>query len=576
MYKTNEKCIGCMACVRVAEKHFALDENGKAQVILQPLVADEIDEVEHAMAICPTEAILYESEIFKIVSKKDTTDNDIADEVILGHHNVRETFEKYPELKAIMVGLSPKFKSLFNPVMWNTMARFATFETASNVTNISLCEILHKLNYAIGLEQALIKAFPSCVSELKTGAVALKNQTITEIAVALNRAIDEPTVLDVRGSTTDPFDKIIKLAYETKDGDSFTLVQSFKPDPMINMLSTMDFESVILQEIAGDVHIQFTKKHTTGHEIHMDNTMDSTNKPALTIQSATPVGYPIIMRLLQSKRLKEAIQIKELKVWEETEKHLAWIVNERADISFSATITATKFKDAKVKMPVVFVWDNFVLLTRKTDAKKLADLKGETIRLPLFEDAPPAKITKYLLGTEGLVMSDFNFEYGNPFGRPRELMVAFAAGKVDHVLLREPEASFAIAGARESGIEFNEINYGTLFNIANPGFGQFPNAGVIVKESLYIKYPEAMKVFEEELESAISWVNEHPREAAELSFDMMRSTVDNVEAFINRVQFKYQSGDALVSKMKAFYSVLSENGILPFSVDQQLIEMFRP
>lgn len=560
MYKTNEKCIGCMACVRVAEKHFALDENRRAQVILQPTTADEASMVEHAMKICPTEAIVNETNV----------------EVILGHHNVRETFEKYPELKTTMVELSPKFKSLLNPVMWNTMARFATFETASNVTNVSLCEILHKLNTALGLEQALMKAFPACVAELGMDESKVKNQTITEIAIALNRTIDDSTVLDVRGMATDPFDKIIKLAYDTKTGESFTLIQSFKPDPMINMLSTMDFESNILQDLPGDVHIKFTKIQTPENEIQIEGGLDSQNKPALTIQSATPVGYPIIMRLLQSKRLKDAIQIKELKVWEETEKHLAWIVNERADISFSATITATKFKGAKVKMPAVFVWDNFVLLTRKTNSKKLSDLKGETIRLPLFEDAPPAKITKYLLETEGLQMSDFNFVYGNPFGRPRELMVAFAAGKVDHVLLREPEASFAIAGARDNGLEFTEISYGTLFNDANPGFGHFPNAGVIVKESLYDQYPEAMKVFEEELDSAISWVNAHPREAAELSFDMMRNTVDNVEAFIRRVHFNLQTGDALVNKMNTFYTILSENGILPIPVDQQLLDMFRP
>ena len=43
----------------------------------------------------------------------------------------------------------------------------------------------------------------------------------------------------------------------------------------------------------------------------------------VVIQSATPVAYPVIMRLLQSKKIRKAVNIRELKVWEETEKHLA-------------------------------------------------------------------------------------------------------------------------------------------------------------------------------------------------------------------------------------------------------------
>ena len=154
-------------------------------------------------------------------------------------------------------------------------------------------------------------------------------------------------------------------------------------------------------------------------------------------------------------------------------------------------------------------------------------------------------------------------------------MAAFAAGAANHVLLREPEASFAVAAAKANGLTFTEINYGQLFNAAAPGFGQFPNAGVIVKEALYETHPEVMKVFEEELQAAIQWVNEHPREAAELSFDMMRSSVDNVESFIRRVHFDYKSGPALVEKMRQFYTILAENEVLPITVDDALLEMFR-
>jgi len=57
------------------------------------------------------------------------------------------------------------------------------------------------------------------------------------------------------------------------------------------------------------------------------------------------------MRLLQSEKIRKAINIKELKVWEETEKHLGWIVSGKADISFSALVTSTKLKESDIKIP---------------------------------------------------------------------------------------------------------------------------------------------------------------------------------------------------------------------------------
>lgn len=559
-YKVNEKCIGCMACVRVAEEHFALDDQRRAHVTRQP--EDEAAEalMEKALEACPTEAIVRVEEV--------------KGEPVLGSHNVRDTLEKHPELKEVLLSLSPKFKRLLNPAMYNSVARFATFDIASRSTGISLCEILHGLNKVLGLEEELMKAFPACLGEQSVEADAQAEEKSSAIRKDMEAVEVEELVLDVRKMGQDPFDVIVKAAHGLGAGEAFQLVQTFKPEPMIKMLTAMDFDYELLQEAPGEVRMKFTKKEGTQPETDSGSSVGA-EKPSLTIQSATPVGYPIIMKLLQSQRLKQHLDIKELKVWDETEKHLAWIVNGRADISFSAVITATKFKDANVKMPAVFVWDNFVLLTRNTEAKRLEDLKGETIRLPLFEDAPPAKITRYLLEAEGLAMEDFDFRYGNPFGRPKELLAAFASGNADHVLLREPEASFAAAAARANGLSFGEIGYGKLFDEANPGFGEFPNAGVIVKESLYRDYPETMQVFEEELEAAIGWVVSHPREAAELSFDMMRSTVDTVESFINRVHFHYLAGEALEEKMKQFYTILADNGILPVAVDETLLDMFR-
>ena len=81
----------------------------------------------------------------------------------------------------------------------------------------------------------------------------------------------------------------------------------------------------------------------------------------LVIQSATPAAYPILMRLLASKRLTREVQVTEVKVWEKTEKHLGWIVNKKADVSFSAVAAVAKLyqKGLDIKMTAIVIWDNF-------------------------------------------------------------------------------------------------------------------------------------------------------------------------------------------------------------------------
>jgi NitT/TauT family transport system substrate-binding protein len=611
-FRVTNQCIGCKACVRIADNTFKM-EDYKAVVQQQPTNDLEQQQAIEAMKTCPTQAIQ------KVDAK-----------VIIGNTNVRQTIEKHPFLEDELIELSDKFKTLQKPIMWNTVAKFATFNDAAKMTGVSLCELLHFVNAKLGLEEELEKIFPNCIHEVteekneaeevywsegsvytiedeedlekmieKIDQLAVEESLVIESTIDLSpvlRYLEEKTLtyqttendnhhrrlsiyndhdddikqLDVRHMSEDPFDVIIKQAYGTKAGQSFRLIQTFIPTPLINMLQSMGFDHTIEKETSDEVWIQFTKMTEES-----SSTTIAGEKPSLTIQSATPVGYPIIMRLLQSEKLRDVINIKQLKVWEETEKHLGWIVNGKADISFSSVITASKFKNAAVKMPAIFVWDNFVLLSRNKDVKHLADLKGKEIDLPLFEEAPPAKITQYLIEAKGLKVDDFTFKFGNPFGRPKEIMTDFIMGRAENVLLREPEASFAVEAVKQQDILFSEISYKDLWKAINPDVEKFPNAGVIVKEELYDKYPEVMAVFMEELKASIDWVNQHPHEAAKLSFDMMRNSIANVEAFINRVDFTLVTGEPLVDQARQFYTILSENNVVDIPVDDDLLNLFK-
>lgn len=624
--KVTEECISCHACVEVAKDNFEMGEK-IAYVKKQPENETEEKLCEEALEACPVNAIECEEQSVVTDGK----------EPILAKSNVKETLDKYPQLKDVLLGFSEKFKKLLNPVMYNTLARFASFNEASKVSGISVCEILHVLNKANGTIEQLQQIAPECVKEtefdiysfskpinwsesderyiynndsmpelieklsnlkpqenivlisVKEPVELVKTAVGLEFSVNIEKAReyrvsifnpakekdtdwrkrkDDFEQLDVRTMKTDPFDTIIQKAYATEEGNGFTLIQRFEPFPIINMLAEMGFEHETEPISQSEVRTHFYKKP-------MQSVSTAGNKKTeVVIQSATPVAYPVIMRLLQSEIIRKNIEIKELKVWEETEKHLAWITNGKADISFSALITSVKLKKSDIKIPALFVWDNFVILTRYK-ATDFGDLKGKDIYTPLFEEAPPAKITKYLMKATGYNLNDFNFVYGKPFGRPKDIYADFVEGKADTVILREPEASYALKIMHDRNETVSVLSYNEIWNKINSGFGSFPNAGIVFKGEFVRKSPELANTFLEELKKAIDWVNNNKKEAAILSFDIMRQPTDRIELFLDRVNFNYVSGDELIRKVEDYFDVLTKENVVEDKIDKEFIDIFR-
>ena len=674
-YSVNSECVICGACADVAPAYFAMPDGEQAFVIRQPETNEAMAECQEALDVCPVGAIEVEAlevELSDSDSREDSMpdskpDKQDAAEIkpVFGRDNVRATLELHPELKPILAELSPKFKRLQNPAMYNTVARFASFHDAARLAGISICTILHRLNDVLGVEASVVSRFPECVQvevapiadattegrlsvddavlvldlrgregesldvvlhaieTLQAGVtLAVRSsfalrpleemarqrdfvvdlsrpdaasvlmllqapaidsvQAVSELAKKEDSAAkkdlaehddEDLEILDVREMTSDPFDLLIQQAYRCKVGEGFILVQSFKPDPLINMLEEMNFSSKTEQRDDAEFRVIFRKKEDPKPASGSSGAGagGGLERAEIVIQSATPVAYPILMRLLQSQRLRERIVLKELKVWEETEKHLAWIVNGRADVSFSALITGSKLPSADIVMPAALVWDNFTILTRDYEAKSLADLQGHDIATPLFKEAPPAGITRYLLQEHGLDPDTFNFVYGQPFGRPREIMRSFMLGAVDTVILREPEASFALQNL-PAKVVHSELPYTDLWNQVHPGFGSFPNATIVVKRDFIKQNKDVANILLEETRLAIDWVNENKKASAEQCADIMHQHPENVLRFLQRVNFDYVDGEKLEKKAMHYMQLLFDAGVVKNHIGP---EMFR-
>jgi len=376
---------------------------------------------------------------------------------------------------------------------------------------------------------------------------------------------DSFPVTDVRYMNVDPFNLIMELAGKTAEGEGFAIIQRFEPIPLINVLTGQGF--LYLTEKIADYEFKIYFYRPITDQISLEkgkekNKQTTKTKVPVVIQSATPVAYPIILRMLQSSRLNELIEVEELKFWQETEKHMGWITNGKADFTFSAVLASSKLYTLgqDIRFLSINVWDNFYLITRGKKIESLKELKGRTIHLPLYQSAPPFAITAYLMKKEGLNPADFNFQFGEPFGRPEELKERLVKGEIDTVLLRQPEASFALESLKKE--EVYVLNYGDLWRKYNPELVKLPNAGLVVKGEFYRNHKEIVEVFMEELKLATEWVKKNPFDAALLSHQEMKVSLFEALRFCEDVFFEHKEAKEVKTDIQQYIEVLRQENVI--------------
>ncbi len=150
-YKVNDECIGCRACAELNVKNFRMNDKGKAYVIKQPETEEEAKLCEDAMELCPVFAIeaieeKQDVEIEPVAEKQDDTFVEESLVAVSERDNMKKTLDRFPELKEYLPNISPKFKRLENPFIYNIICRFVNFEKAAKTVNIPVDNLIDRVN----------------------------------------------------------------------------------------------------------------------------------------------------------------------------------------------------------------------------------------------------------------------------------------------------------------------------------------------------------------------------------------------------------------------------------------------
>ena len=176
--------------------------------------------------------------------------------------NIYDIVKKYPQLKDVLIKLSPNLKKIYNPVLFNTVAKRTTVGKAAEMGKVYINEMLLQLNEAIGKGIEYFEWKKKQVYEIKDSYLKEKVKAQTndsqEEPAWMGSAEAFPT-LDVREDKEDPFLKITKQAADITAGNGFILVHKFEPLPIISYLSSKGFAFYKTQISENEYHIYFYK-----------------------------------------------------------------------------------------------------------------------------------------------------------------------------------------------------------------------------------------------------------------------------------------------------------------------------
>ncbi len=556
--------------------------------------------------------------------------------VVLAHTKVQEALAAHPELREVLLDLSPKFQLLHNQAVFNLVGRWATFADVARMGGLSVCEVLHRVNRALGTEEALLAQAPECILEAAPEAPSsdtpppwvqeacevvtldvreredfflpevlefLRRLAPQQVLKIVNAFYPAPLIAMLQAEGYDLFyehpsfhehrlyvrrpsppappwhqqketfplvdpaawgkdflSRLVQEAEALPPGQGFRLTVTMPPTPLVNTVTSQGLEALVEEAEPGTWVLYAYKPPQASAPTPRPAAPGMLRPVPLVIQSATPVVYPILMRLLSSQRLMRAIRVEELKVWDKTEKHLGWIVNQRADISFSAVAAVAKLyqKGLDIRMTAIVVWDNFFILTRLPEVRSFADLQDKEIYLPLIPAAPPAAVTRFLLQRLGFDPEAFHFVFGKPFGRPEEIKDQLVRGEAEVALLREPEASLAIYEGQ--GAVREALAYRDLWNDLFPGRGDLPNAGLLFKGEILRTYPDLAEMFQEETAQAVRWVHENPEASAQSIAEVMGVPQEAARLFLQRAHLAYRPSAEVLDHITHYIEVLNQAG----------------
>lgn len=309
-----------------------------------------------------------------------------------------------------------------------------------------------------------------------------------------------------------------------------------------------------LAENTSQVTEAATTQDTSGEAV---TTTEAPVKP-LDLKVIMPYGTPtlsMVKMVVENPEIAEGVTVTYEPI-QATDVLTATLINGEADIAIVPTNLAAVMhaKGAGYKLAGSSVW-GVLYIAATEDINSLEDLKGKEISL-IGRNLTPDAVFRYVLTENGINPDeDMTLNY---FTGASELSANYISGESDYAMIPQPVLTAAMMKREGTkvGIDLQE-EWSKLTGTQN-----FPQASIIVRESLIKERPEVVAAFLDQYAESVHWLNDNAKTAGEyyvsLNIGLAAPIIQKAIPFCN---LYYQSAAEGKEALDGYLEVL--NGFNP-------------
>lgn len=208
-------------------------------------------------------------------------------------------------------------------------------------------------------------------------------------------------------------------------------------------------------------------------------------------------------------------------------------------------------KGVSIQVAAVIGW-GVLYLVGDAEIRNWVDLKGKRILAPA-KGAAPDLLLRYLLIKNGLnPEQDLTIQY---IGSPVELARLSAAGEASLAVLPEPWATEVMTRNSKNKILLDFQS--EWQRIENQG-QTYPQTCIVVNKKFAGSDSEFVRNYLKELDRAIRWLNENPRQAGILAEKHLQISSDTIRKGLSRCNLRFEPAIKAQGRIERFLSSLAE------------------
>jgi NitT/TauT family transport system substrate-binding protein len=256
--------------------------------------------------------------------------------------------------------------------------------------------------------------------------------------------------------------------------------------------------------------------------------------------------------------LAAAVRKPVFEVWRHADQMRTGVLSGKMTVFGTPSYAAANLfnRGVRLRQVNILTWGLVYIMSRDAAVRRVEDLAGKHVIVPLRNDAPDL-IFRLVLRRAGMDPDkDIRLQY---VGASTEAVQLLLAGRADCALTSEPAGTAAELRAAAAGAAVHRaVDLTQAYAAVTGRLARIAQAGLAVTEDFVQAHPEVVTAIHAGCVASARWVMEHPQEAGRLGAAHLGLSAEIVERSLPRFRLAVASAAEARADMESYFTDLMD------------------